>query len=261
MTGIIIGTGVDEASLLPGAVCERVMTRWGPAELLSGSLDGAEVVLVRRHGAGHRIPPHRINYRANIAALKARGVRRVLATAAVGSLNPRMAPGHFCVPDDLIDWTRTRPFTFFDGKDGRVVHTDMTHPYCEGVRSALLGAAEANGLVVHPRGCYACLEGPRYETPAEIRALRTLGADIVGMTNGTEAILCREAGLCLATLALVTNWAAGLGPDRLDHADVTEEVGRNREKMIHTLRLAVRILHQGDVRCACSAPEDEIRSR
>lgn len=255
MTGIIIGTGVDEGSLLPEAASRQVSTRYGTAEILTGELEGAPVVLVRRHGLGHTIPPHRINYRANIAALAEQGVTRVLSTSAVGSINPKMKPGDLCIPDDFIDWTRERPFTFYDGEDGRVVHTDMTHPYCEGVRQVLRRGAETYGFEVHMGGCYACLEGPRYETPAEIRALGRLGADLVGMTNATEAILCREAGLCFATLSLVTNWAAGISGERLDHGQVTEEVQANKEKLVHILRSAVRMLHTNGVTCDCAKPE------
>lgn len=251
LTGIIIGTGVDYESFLRDPKPETVTTPFGTAQLLTGYVDDFETVLVRRHGAGHTIPPHRINYRANIAALKARGVQRVLSTSAVGSMNPAMSPGHFCVPDDFIDWTRGRPFTFFSGEDGRVVHTDFTEPYCPSLRELLISAAEERNLPVHRRGTYACLDGPRYETPAEIRALARLGADIVGMTNATEAILCREAGLCFATLALVTNWAAGMNKERLDHEQVTWEMQANKDMLTSTLVAVVRASGAAPRTCTC----------
>lgn len=249
--GLIIGTGVDENTLVPNAPSKTVSTRYGPAEVLTGEVAGGQVVMVRRHGHGHSIPPHRINYRANIAALQASGVRRVLSTSAVGSINVLMEPGHFCVPDDFIDLTRARPFTFYDGEDGKVVHTDLTRPYCDGLRGVLLKSARSHGLTVHGKGCYACMEGPRYETPAEVKALGQLGADIVGMTNATEAILCREAGLCFSTLALVTNWAAGISPERLDHKQVTEEVQQNKEMLVSTILASLKLLHQEEISCDC----------
>src|SRR5690606_11349429 len=186
-------------------------------------------------GSGHSIPLHRITYRANIAALKELGVTHVLATSAVGSVNRNMAPGDFCVLSDFLDFTRTRPFTFFEGEDGRVIHTDMSRAYCSGLREVLLDVARGQGLRVHAEACYACVEGPRYETPAEVKALAMLGADVVGMTNATEALLCREAGLCFGTLALVTNWGAGIGPERLDHEQVTQEVLKNTNRLVSTL--------------------------
>lgn len=251
--GLIIGTGVDARSFVPDPDWTPVHTPWGDAEILRAEVAGGEVVMVRRHGAGHSIPPHRVNYRANIAALKQVGVTHVLATSAVGSLNKDMRPGHFCLLSDFIDLTCARPFTFYEGDDGRVVHTDMSRPYCEGLRLVLLDAARAGGLRIHEKACYACVEGPRYETPAEVRALGILGADVVGMTNATEAILCREAGLCFGTLALVTNWGAGLSPERLDHEQVTQEVLENKEKLVSTLRDTIRRLHQKSVQCDCGA--------
>lgn len=251
--GLILGTGVEARAFVAEPRWTPVRTPWGDAEVLQTAVEGGEIVMVRRHGAGHSIPPHRVNYRANIAALKQLGATHVLATSAVGSVNEEMGPGDFCLLSDFIDLTFARPFTFFEGEDGRVVHTDMTRPYCEGLRSVLLQTARGLGLSVHERACYACVEGPRYETPAEVKYLGLLGADVVGMTNATEAILCREAGLCFGTLALVTNWGAGLGPDRLDHEQVTQEVAKNREKLVSTLRGSLRRLHEEPVRCDCGA--------
>ncbi|NLN29307.1 MAG: MTAP family purine nucleoside phosphorylase [Firmicutes bacterium] len=249
--GLIIGTGVDARAFVEEPRFGPVRTPWGEAEVARAQAEGCDVVMVRRHGAGHSIPPHRINYRANIAALKELGVTHVLATSAVGSVNRNMAPGDFCVLSDFLDFTRTRPFTFFEGEDGRVIHTDMSRAYCSGLREVLLDVARGQGLRVHAEACYACVEGPRYETPAEVKALAMLGADVVGMTNATEALLCREAGLCFGTLALVTNWGAGIGPERLDHEQVTQEVLKNTNRLVSTLRETLRRLCERPVRCDC----------
>ncbi|MHB9107600.1 MAG: S-methyl-5'-thioadenosine phosphorylase [Armatimonadota bacterium] len=205
---IIGGTGLYD--LGRPAEAEIIATPYGEAAVFRAELDGQSVIFLARHGAGHSVPPHRINYRANIWALRALGVREVVATQAVGSLNPHMAPGHFVLLSQFIDWTRSRPFTFFDGDDGRVMHVDVTNPYCPRVIGALLQAGAPLGNALHPDGVYACTEGPRFETAAEVKALRTLGADVVGMTNVPEVVLAREAGLCYAAICIVCNWGAGM---------------------------------------------------
>lgn len=251
--GLIVGTGVDVSVLAGNIRSETVQTAYGEAALRIGNIAGYDITMVMRHGTGHTIPPHRINYRANVAALKQRDVDFVLATAAVGTLNENIAVGHFCVPDDFIDWTRNRPSTLYDGEDGQVIHTDFSEPYCPTLRAMLYEeAAKQDRVVVHERGCYACLDGPRYETPAEIRALKMLGADIVGMTNATEAILCREAGMCFATLALATNWAAGISPSQLQHDEVTAVVQENKNILTTVLQSVFARLHAEESMCDCA---------
>jgi len=222
-TAIIGGTGVGQFALDAPPEALMVPTPYGVGTALGGTLQGKPVVFLARHGAGHRLPPHRINYRANIAALVALGVRAVLATTAVGGLRLDLAPGDLVLLDDFIDFTGSRPHkTFFDGEGGQVVHTDFTQPYSEPVRWAVQEAADALQIALRVRGTYLCADGPRYEAPAEVRLFAQWGADVVGMTGVPEVTLAREAGLHYAGISLVTNPGAGLSPTPLSHTEVEE---------------------------------------
>ena len=214
---VIGGTGVYDPALFEETTAREVGTPYGAVTVQVGRFLGREVAFLNRHGAGHAVPPHRVNYRANVAALKTLGVRAILATAAVGSLNVNMAPGHFVFVDQFLDFTRNRPQTFYDD---RVVHLDMTEPYCPELRRVLWEKARELGLPAHPGGTYVCTEGPRFETPAEIRMFRHMGADVVGMTGVPEVVLAREAEICYAAIAVVANYAAGVTPARLSHPEV-----------------------------------------
>lgn len=217
---VIGGTGVYD---LGGPVdAERIDTPYGEAAIFRTTIAGQAVIFLARHGVGHSVPPHRINYRANIWALHKLGVREVLATQAVGTLSPHIFPGHFVILSQFLDFTKTRPLTFFDGDDGMVVHADVTHPYCARMAATLLQAGEFLRDDLHGEGVYACTEGPRFETAAEVRALRMLGADVVGMTNVPEVVLAREAGLCYATVCIACNWGAGMTKDPLTQEEVLE---------------------------------------
>lgn len=212
---VIGGTGMNS---WPGLeVLERLEldTPFGKpsAPLLRGRVYGVEAVFLARHGEGHKLPPHAINYRANLRALKDAGVTQVIAIAAVGAIAPWFAPGEVALPDDLIDHTWGREHTFSDGRPGSPLeHVEFTHPYTPSLRSALLAAAERAGVPLGRQGVMAVTQGPRLETPAEIRALQRAGADMVGMTGMPEAALARELGLDYACLAVSVNWAAGLSP-------------------------------------------------
>lgn len=221
MIALIGGTGVGEFPLDGGVEERTVTTPWGTASVRIGALRGRPVAFLARHGPGHRLPPHRISHRAHIAALVLLGVRAVLATSAVGGLRSDLRPGAFVLPDDFLDFTRGSDGgrTFFDAP-GHVVHTDFTDPYSPPLREALRAAAERIGLPVRPTGTYLCADGPRYETPAEVRLFAAWGADVVGMTGVPEAVLAREAGLHYASVALVTNFGVGLSPTPVAHAEV-----------------------------------------
>ncbi|WP_394796383.1 MTAP family purine nucleoside phosphorylase [Armatimonas sp.] len=211
---IIGGTGVGQFPL--DGTPERVLvsTRWGDAEVVRGVLSGKTVYFLARHGGGHRLPPHRINFRANIAALAELDVKAVFATTAVGSLRADWSPGTLVILDDLIDFCLTRTGkTFFDETP---VHTDMTRPYSEPLRQALLAVGEE----VRDGGTYLCADGPRYETAAEVRLFASWGAHVVGMTGIPEATLAREAGLHYAGISLVTNLGAGIGEGEISHMGV-----------------------------------------
>ena len=228
---VIGGTGVYDPGILDGSEIVTVETPYGAATVSLGTFHGRRVAFMARHGEGHSVPPHRVNYRANMAALNKLGVERVLATAAVGSLNPVMAPGHLVAVDQFIDLTKSRPQTFFEGGQAGVVHTDMTQPYCPELRDLLRSAAGRLGLVLHHGGTYVCTEGPRFETPAEIKMIRMVGGDLVGMTGVPEVVLARELGMCYAAVAMVTNFAAGISPTRLSHQEVLEVMGENAAKI------------------------------
>jgi 5'-methylthioadenosine phosphorylase len=202
--GIITGTGTAEQFDLSRP--ETIGTPFGKAVVYTQK--GGDLV-IPRHGAEHTSPPHRINYRANIAALELLGVRNVIATSAVGSMNRGFRVGDIGLAEQFLDFTRTRPTTFFDEK---VVHTDMTHPYSGRLNRELSYAARRIGVEIHPRLVYVCAEGPRFETAAEIRMYRTLGGDVVGMTGVPEVVLANEKGLEYASVLIATNWAAGMQP-------------------------------------------------
>ena len=208
---IIGGSGLERIDGLQEVCRETVETPYGEpsAPLRHGILGSLEIVFLPRHGEGHTLPPHRINYRANIAALRQVGVTHVIAVAAVGGITAKMAPRTLVVPDQIIDYTYGRAHTFFDGEDGNVTHVDFTHPYSDALRYDLVAAARYAGIEVIDGGCYGCTQGPRLETAAEIARMERDGCDLVGMTGMPEAALAREAGLEYACLALVVNWAAG----------------------------------------------------
>ncbi|MGE5454170.1 MAG: S-methyl-5'-thioadenosine phosphorylase [Methylocystaceae bacterium] len=219
---IIGGTGVYDPRILDNVTEHSLNNRYGDVKYMSGSYAGEEIIFLARHGTDHSVPPHLINYRANIWQLKELGVERVIATAAVGSLNIGMKPGSFVITDQFLDFTKGRLATFYDGGEMGVVHSDMTGPYCPQIRQSLLKAGHEQGLVVHDGGVYVCTEGPRFETAAEIIMYQRLGGDLVGMTSVPECTLARELGICYATVCMVTNYGAGISPQRLTHKEVLD---------------------------------------
>ena len=230
---IIGGTGVGQFPLEGEPERVIVSTQWGDAELLRGVLSGKEVYFLARHSGGHKIPPHKVNFRANIGGLAAMGVRAVFATTAVGSLRADWGPGTLVVLDDLIDFCLTRTGkTFFDETP---VHTDVTRPYSEPLRQALLATEED----VRDGGTYLCADGPRYETAAEVRLFASWGAHVVGMTGIPEATLAREAGLHYAGVSLVTNLGAGIGEGEIHHSGVETVMAQTGERLRRLLTGAI----------------------
>jgi len=211
--GIIGGSGLTRLDALKVTRREVVNTPYGDpsAPLLFGELDGLEVVFLPRHGSNHSIPPHRVNYRANIWALHQTGVHEVVGMAAVGGIADNMGPGVLCIADQLIDYTYGRSHTFFEDDLTSVTHIDFTEPYCAALRSKLCKAAHKTQIEVVEQGTYGATQGPRLETSMEISRMARDGCDLVGMTGMPEAGLARELDLCYANLSLVVNWAAGLG--------------------------------------------------
>ncbi len=212
MLAIIGGTGLTRLSTLAVAHREVVRTPYGEpsSTLVFGQIAGKDAVFLARHGHGHTIPPHRVNYRANLWALRNCGAKAVLAVASVGGISG-VEPGDLVVPHQLIDYTHGRETTFFDGGDRTVVHVDFTHPYAPHLRAACLEAAAAGGIALRDGGVYAAVSGPRLETAAEIERLARDGATLVGMTGMPEAALARELELPYASIAVVVNHAAGRG--------------------------------------------------
>jgi 5'-methylthioadenosine phosphorylase len=212
---IIGGTGVQQ---LPGFELQQELVLTDEVHLFIGRLEGRPVLLLPRHGKGHRLPPHRIDHRRHVQILKEQGIQAVLTTAAVGSLRPDWAPGTLVLLSDFLDFTRA-VYTLYDQE---VVHTDFSEPFSPLLRTVLLETARELGIPLQPEGVYVCAPGPRYETPAEIRMFRMLGGDVIGMTVVPEAVLCREAGIHYAAVSVVTNLGTGLSDRSLSHAEVTE---------------------------------------
>lgn len=209
---IIGGTGLTSLKHLEITRREVVHTPYGePSGIIThGRLHGREVMFLPRHGYNHTIPPHRVNYRANLWALSHLGVDRLVAVAAVGGISDEMIPGRIAVPDQIIDYTWGRGHTFFEDDLTHVTHVDFTHPYDQGLRDLMITSARAADLDAVERGTYGATQGPRLETAAEIRKLRQDGCDLVGMTGMPEAALAREQKIAYASCAVVVNWAAGL---------------------------------------------------
>ncbi|HJU26600.1 MAG TPA: S-methyl-5'-thioinosine phosphorylase [Rhodanobacteraceae bacterium] len=212
---MIGGTGFYALAGLEGVRRHEVTTRWGApsAPIVTGTLAGRSLAFLARHGESHTIAPHRINYRANIAALHELGARRIVGINAVGGIRADMGPRAIVVPHQLIDYTHGRASSFCDAEGETVLHIDFTEPYSAALRTGLLAAASRAGIGVIDGGCYGATQGPRLETAAEIERMRRDGCDLVGMTGMPEAALARELGVEYACLALVANWAAGCDPD------------------------------------------------
>lgn len=257
MVGIIGGTGVYDPAILQDVKDEVITTPYGEARVKIGHYEGWPVAFMARHGEDHSVPPHLINYRANIKAMQMLGVKRIIATAAVGSLNFDLRPGCLVIVDQLLDFTKNRISTFYEGGKAGVVHVDVTEPYCPEIRRALYESARVLGLDTSFGGTYVCTEGPRFETGAEIKMYKMMGGDVVGMTSAPEAILARELGICYATVAVVTNYAAGLAPGRLTHAEVVDYMKQNTTNLRKTIMQAVARIPREST-CGCASILNEI---
>ena len=210
---VIGGSGLYDFPGLQNATRQHVDTPYGSAsgDIVLGDFAGKRLAFLARHGEGHSLPPHRINYRANVWALHSLGAQNVVGVNAVGGIRSDMGPRVIVVPDQLIDYTHGRSTSYCDAEGAEVIHIDFSEPYTEALRQRLLVAAQVAGVVVLAGGCYGATQGPRLETRAEIERLRRDGCALVGMTGMPEAALARELGLAYACLALVANFAAGCG--------------------------------------------------
>jgi 5'-methylthioadenosine phosphorylase len=255
-TAIIGGTGMER--LPPEFRVEQisVSTKVGRVPVLKAlAPDGMEIIFLSRHGEEHTLSPHEIDYRANIAALVELGVRRILATNAVGSLRTDLPAGSLVLLDDFIDFTRSRQLSYWDSTINpatQVTHTDFTTPYCSELRKILLDIAAEQDIELAPDGTYVCADGPRFESPAEIRMFAHFGGDVIGMTGLPEAVFAREAGICYAAVCVVTNLGAGLSAGGIAHDAVVKSMGENIERL-RSLLLATTARIPHDRRCTCCA--------
>ncbi|WP_419917383.1 S-methyl-5'-thioinosine phosphorylase [Candidatus Poriferisodalis sp.] len=232
--GIIAGTGYYELPGLSEAEHQMVQTDWGEAHAMTGRWRGRSIVFVPRHGGDHSIPPSAINYRANIAAIRDLEATAILAVSVVGSMVPERGTGSFLLLDDYLEFTTGRAATFFD-QPGQVTHTDMTTPYDPSLRAALVAAAATEGIDVAPTATYVCTNGPRFETPAEIRMYAQMGGSVVGMTGYPEVALAREAGIPYAGIAVVANMAAGMFDGEISHEEVSAALAATKEPLFALL--------------------------
>ncbi|MEW8460833.1 MAG: S-methyl-5'-thioinosine phosphorylase [Candidatus Thiodiazotropha endolucinida] len=238
---IIGGTGLDEIPDLEITHREVCHTPFGEpsAALTHGSISGHEVVFLPRHGVSHMIPPHLVNYRANLWALRHVGIQTILGVAAVGGIGSEMAPGRIVIPDQIIDYTFGREHTIFDNDLSHVTHIDFTMPYCEKLRQDLIEAGRLSGVNPVAGGTYGATQGPRLETAAEITRMERDGCDLVGMTGMPEAALAREFNLCYASCAVMSNWAAGKSEGSISMGDIEKNLIKG---MDHVKSLLVELL-------------------
>ena len=251
--GIIGGSGLYSMSGLTGTREVRMKTPFGdPSDVIVlGALEGKSVAFLARHGRGHRILPGEINYRANIYAMKLLGVERIISVSAVGSLQEDLRPGEFLVPDQFVDRTKHRVSTFFG--DGLVAHVSVAHPTCTQVCSVLADASVHCAVMVHRRGTYVCIEGPQFSTLAEAHLHRQLRLEVVGMTNVTEAKLAREAEICYATIAMITDYDCWHPEhESVSASQIIATLNQNSENAQRVLRESVRAMpvERG---CKCGA--------
>ncbi len=244
LVAIIGGSGLTALKNLEIIRREVMRTPYGEpsAPLIHGQIGGQDAVFLPRHGHGHTIPPHSVNYRANIWALKEAGATHVIAVNAVGAIAPGLVSGSLAFPDQIIDYTYGREHTFFGNDQKPVTHTDFTFPYCEALRHALIEVARESGLEVTDHATYAATQGPRFETIAEIDRLERDGAHIVGMTGMPEAGLARELALCYASIAVIANPAAGRAGGVISLKEIEQALDAGMEKVRALLEQVVPLL-------------------
>ncbi|MFV1997301.1 MAG: S-methyl-5'-thioinosine phosphorylase [Acidiferrobacterales bacterium] len=244
LIAIIGGSGLTNLKNMKITRREVIRTPYGEpsAPMVYGEIEGTEIAFLPRHGPRHTIPPHEINYRANIWALKNAGITRAIAIAAVGGISKNyQSPCSIAIPDQIIDYTYAREHTFFTGADKQVTHVDFTHPYCDELRLSLVKAATNIDLAVISKGTYGATQGPRFETAAEIQRMEIDGADVVGMTGMPEAGLARELGLCYAAIALVVNPAAGKSDSKITLKEIDQNLINGMSQVRRLLESAIAV--------------------
>jgi len=261
--GVIGGSGFYE--FLSDSERLTITTPFGDPsdDVVIGELEGRRVAFMARHGQGHRFPPHRVNYRANLWALRSVGVRQVLAPCAVGSLKPENGPGTIVVPDQVVDRTWGREHTVYDGV-GPVVHVAFADPYCPRGRQVAIDACRAAGMSVVDAGTLVVINGPRFSSSAESLWHQQAGWTVVGMTGMPEASIARELAMCFTTIALVTDHDAGVGGgEAVTHAEVLRVFARSIDGLKAVLRSAVALMPPAEddssATCACRRSLDGLR--
>jgi len=255
MIGIIGGSGVYDITKEIDDVQKKILkTPYGDsAEVSLFNIGENNVAFMPRHSGDHSSPPHKINYRANIWGLHSLGVKQIIATNAVGSLDEKIHPGSLVIVDDFIDFTFKREKTFYDDA---VIHVDVTEPYCNRLRSQIIAnkSVVAEGDFVDG-GVYVCNEGPRFESPAEVRMLQTLGGDVVGMTGLPEAVLAKEKEICYASICLVSNYGASISPNKLTMDEVFEIMDVKGQELINLIYKTVESMDT-EFNCNCLSALD-----
>jgi 5'-methylthioadenosine phosphorylase len=234
--GIIGGSGVEDLLFTEGFKSKVVKTEYGQVNVLQGNVNNKSIIFLNRHGRNYA-SPSQINYRANMAALRDEGAEDIIATAAVGSINPRMRPGEFVVLTDFIDFTRGRIQTFTPNS-----FVDVSRPYSSFLVKKITNAAVKLRIKTHPGVTYVCTEGPRFETKAEIKMFGKLGADVVGMTQVPEVVLAAEAGIPYAVVGVITNFAVGISPKKVSAEEVVAVMKQRKESLSKLLALVIKSL-------------------
>lgn len=249
--GIIGGSGLYEIKGLIIKKRKKTTTPFGnPSdEYIIGQIENMEAIFLPRHGRRHNIPPHMINYRANIWGLKKLGVSRIISVNAVGGIKRGLKPGDIVMLDQIIDATKNRKSTFYDGKTG-VIHIDFTRPYCPEIHRVILKAGRLSKVSIKNRGTYVAVEGPRLETAAEIRAFGMLGGDVIGMTGMPEASLARELEICYSGISVVANYAAGINKGKLTTKEVMDTMQAATGKIKSLLKQIFKLLPE-QRKCPC----------
>lgn len=252
MEGAIIG-GTGVYGLDKKSRSEEIQTPYGIVYIDIVTAGTKEIAFLARHGKGHSVPPHLINYRANMWALKELGVKYIYATAAVGSCNEKFAPGDIVVIKDFIDFTKTRQGTFYEGGKQGVAHLDMSDPYCKNLRKKFYDMAWQEAIDIKGDAVYVCTEGPRFETAHEVKMYKMLGGDVIGMTNVPEVTLAKELGMCYAAVGIITNWCTGIKSDKIALHDIEGALEKNKEKVTGVfIKLLLGDLSQDNCSCANS---------
>ena len=255
---VIGGTGFED--FFKNARRMRLRTPYGMvSSIFAKTLEKKKVILLLRHGTGHSIPPHKVNYRANVCALHRTGIERILATNAVGAINQDFKTGDLVIPNDFVDFTKLRPTTFYD--KAPVTHIDVSEAYCPELRKLLIENAKKLDLSVWENAVLVCTEGPRFETPAEIALFKRLACDVAGMTSFPEVVLARELQMCYASICYVSNMAAGI-QRRLTASEVSKVSKQILPKMKQVLIESIRSLpdERGE-NCTCAHSLQDARFR